>query len=536
MSSWNFAEVYEAIAAEQPDAPALIQGETRRSWAELMDRSSGLAAGLLEAGLSHQSKVAIYTYNCCEYLEGVVATLRAGMVPINTNYRYQAAELAYLWENSDTEAVIFQGTFTEQVDGLRAQLPLVKLYVHVDDGHGSCPDFAVPFESLAGSGASIPSGTVRTPDDLIMLYTGGTTGMPKGVMWRQDDLFARLNGGGFRRWPDEGRVADIVAGVRESGRGQTLLPACPLMHGTGLFSALECFAEAGCVAMLEGRRYDPAELASVIEREGVNTAVIVGDPFARPLLQTLEAEPGRYDLTSLFAIFSSGAMWSEEIKAGLLEHHGTMILIDAFSSSEALGMGNSVSSKGKEANTGTFKLGPEVRVITEDGREVTPGSDEVGVLALGGRNPMGYYKDEEKSAATFRVIDGKRYSVPGDFARVHADGSIQLLGRGSQCINTAGEKVFPEEVEEVLKTHPAVADACVVGVPDERTGERVVASAELWPGKTAEVEELIEHVRANLSHYKAPKQLRIIDSIGRAANGKMDYKRHRDEALTWAQA
>ena len=535
MTNWIYADVLEAIAIEQPDAPAISQGASRRSWKELMDRSRSLGAAFLEAGLGHQSKVALYTYNAPEYLEGVVAALGVGMVPINTNYRYQSTELLYLWENADAEAVIFHGSFSQQVAELRSKLPLVKLWIHVNDGSGTCPDFAVGFESLAQSGSS-PQGFVRTPDDLIMLYTGGTTGMPKGVMWRQDDLFARLNAGGFRRWPESGDLKAITEAVRDSGPGQNLIPACPLMHGTGLFSALECLAEAGHVVLLESRRYDAVEMASSIERESVNTVVIVGDPFARPLLQALQAEPGRFDLSSLNAMLSSGAMWSEEIKSGLLEIHGSMILIDAFSSSEALGMGSSVSAKGKSAHTGSFSLGPEVRVVNDQGQDIEAGSDEIGVLALGGRNPLGYYKDEKKSAATFKIIDGKRYSVPGDFAKVHADGGIQLLGRGSQCINTAGEKVFPEEVEEVLKTHPAVADACVVGIPDERYGERVVASAELHAGQQIEAEALIAHVRANLSHYKAPRQLRIISSIGRSPSGKMDYGRHREEAMVWAQS
>jgi len=307
------------------------------------------------------------------------------------------------------------------------------------------------------------------------------------------------------------------------------------MHGTGLFTALEVLAEGGRLVLLPTRKFLPDELAATIDEQSVNVAVIVGDPFARPLLEVVRAAPERYSLASLVVIMSSGAMWSEEIKQGLLAHHAGMVLVDAFSSSEALGMGSSISTADKAASTGAFSLGPEVRVIDEDGVDVVPGSDTVGVLALGGRNPLGYYKDPAKSDATFRVIDGVRYSVPGDHARVRADGSIQLLGRGSQCINTAGEKVYPEEVEEVLKRHEAVVDACVVGIPDDRTGERIIAAVETVPGAPLPTEEeIIEHVKATLSHYKAPKGVRFVDTIGRAANGKMEYARHKAEAIAWA--
>ena len=353
-------------------------------------------------------------------------------------------------------------------------------------------------------------------------------------MWRQDDLFARLNPAGFRRFDETAGVAGIADAVRNEGPGLALLPACPLMHGTGLFTALEVLAEGGRLVLLPTRKFLPDELAATIDDKGVNVAVIVGDPFARPLLDVVRADPERYTLSSLVIIMSSGAMWSEEIKQGLLAHHGAMMLVDAFSSSEALGMGSSISTADKAASTGEFTLGPEVRVIDEDGVDVTPGSDTVGVLALGGRNPLGYYKDAAKSDATFRMIDGARYSVPGDHARVRVDGSIQLLGRGSQCINTAGEKVYPEEVEEVLKRHPLVVDACVVGIPDDRTGERIIAAVETMPGADLPSEaEIIEHVKAALSHYKAPKGVRFVVTIGRAANGKMEYSRHKAEAIAW---
>jgi len=535
VSDWNYAEVWEAVADAQPDQPAVVQGGRTVSWAEFDGRADGVARWLLELGAAHQDKVALYLTNCVEYLESTFAATKAGLVPVNTNYRYVDDELAYLWDNADAVAVVFHGSFAERAARVRPRVPRVRGWLWVDDASGPCPDWATPYEEAAKA----PTARVRAPwgrggDDLIMLYTGGTTGMPKGVMWRQDDLFARLNSGGFRRYREDKGVEDVARQLAESGPGSSLLPACPLMHGTGGFTAWECLSEGGRVVLLAGRRYDPVELLDTVERERVNGLVIVGDPFARPMLAALDAEPGRWDLSSLVGIISSGAMWSEAIKQGLLTHHPGMLLMDAFSSSEALGMGSSVSSAGSAAKTAEFTLGPEVRVLTPDGRPVEPGSDEIGVLALGGRNPLGYYKDEKKTAATFRVIDGVRYSIPGDHAQVRADGSIHLLGRGSVCINTAGEKVFPEEVEEALKTHDSVHDAVVVGVPHERYGEQIVAAVEPAPGMTIDEEaQLIEHVKSKLAGYKAPRRVRVVDTIGRAPNGKVDYGRHRREATDW---
>ena len=262
----------------------------------------------------------------------------------------------------------------------------------------------------------------------------------------------------------------------------------------------------------------------------------MGDAFAKPILATLDADPGRWDLSSLVAIISSGVMWSEESKQGLLRHHPGMLLIDAFSSSEALGMGNSVSSSEGAAKTARFRLGPDVRVIDTDGTDIEPGSGTVGVLALGGRIPVGYYKDEAKSAATFRVIDGVRYSIPGDYAEIREDGSIHLLGRGSVCINTGGEKVYPEEVEEVVKTVDGVLDAVVVGIPNERFGEEIVAVVQLTPGTpdgAVSPDAVVEHVKGRLASYKAPRRVRFVETIGRSPSGKVDYGRHRSETAEW---
>jgi fatty-acyl-CoA synthase len=295
------------------------------------------------------------------------------------------------------------------------------------------------------------------------------------------------------------------------------------MHGTGGITAFSTLTQGGCVVMLADRHFDPQQLLDTIEQRGVNVIAIVGDAFAKPILAALDADPGRWDLSSLIAIISSGVMWSEESKQGLLGHHPNMILQDAFSSSEALGMGVSVSGGGETAKTARFEAGPNTIVIDDLGeRIIEPGV--VGRLAVGGRQPVGYYKDEEKSERTFLIIEGKRYSCPGDYATIGDDGKVAVLGRGSVCINSGGEKIFPEEVEEAAKTFDGVRDAVVVGVPHERFGEMVVAVAEPTGDDVVE-QELIDHIRGRLAAYKAPRRVIVVDTIGRAPNGKVDYKR-----------
>ncbi len=539
MSAWNFADVWETVAEVLPEAPALVHAGQTVSWGQLDERANALARWLLDGGAVRQDKVGIYLYNCPEYLETVFACLKVGLVPVNTNYRYADEELAYLWENSDAVTVIFHGSFTERLEGIRGRLGGIRSWLWVDDGTSTCPDWAESYEAVrtAPIARRVDAPWGRSPDDLFMLYTGGTTGLPKGVMWRQDDLFVRLNGSGFRRYPEDGTIEQVRELLVQSGPGMALLPACPLMHGTGGFTALECLSEGGRVVTLATRTFDPIELLDTVERESVNGVVIVGDAFARPILGALDDHPDRWDLTGLVGIISSGVMWSEETKQGLLRHHGDLLLIDAFSSSEALGMGSSVSSGNASAKTARFQLGPDVRVIDAAGHDVVAGSAEPGVLALGGRIPLGYYKDEIKTDNTFRIIDGKRYSVPGDYAEVDKDGTIHLLGRGSVCINTGGEKVYPEEVEEVVKTLEGVVDAVAVGIPNERFGEEIVVAIEVGGGADAHSltpERVIEHVKERLAGYKAPRRVRFVESIGRSPSGKVDYNRHRTESAEWA--
>ena len=394
----------------------------------------------------------------------------------------------------------------------------------VSDGSPE-PDWATPYERVAGPGADRVEGPWgRSPDHMLFLYTGGTTGMPKGVMWRQDDLFNVLGGGGnpILGQPPAADIDDFAA--RITGPGARLLPACPLMHGTGQFTTFIVLTGGGSVVCLEDRAFDSARLWQTVQDKGINAVTIVGDAFARPMLQALDDNPGRWDLSSLMLISSSGVMWSHQVKEGILRHLPTVILFDSLGSSEAVGLGASVSAGGSAADTASFQLGPEVKVVTEDGRILAPGSEEIGMVAVPGHIPVGYYKDPEKTARTFRTVEGVRYSIPGDYATVAPDGTIHLLGRGSVVINTGGEKVFPEEVEEVLKQHPSITDAVAVGVPDERFGEVICAVVQAARGATVDADEVIEFVRSKLARYKAPRRLVTVDSIGRSPAGKVDYQ------------
>jgi acyl-CoA synthetase (AMP-forming)/AMP-acid ligase II len=520
---WNFADVFEHIAGLVPEAPALVHAGVRRTWADLDRRAGGVAAHLVDAGLTRGDKVAQYLYNGNEYLESFLACCKAGLAPVNTNYRYVEDELAYLWDNADAAAVVFHGTFADRIEGVRDRVP-VRVWLWVDDGSGACPAWATPYEDAT---TAEPRRHERDGDDLVLVYTGGTTGMPKGVMWRQDDLY---NSYSQAIWKDPVEPdLDAVTARVQRRLGPVVVPACPLMHGTGLFVALQQLCQAGCVVSLAERRLDIVELLDTIEAEHVNVAAIVGDVFSRPMLDQLDGHPGRWDISSLKVLVSSGAMWSAEVKARLLAHQPRLVLIDSFASSEAAGMGQSVARGGTKAETARFTVGPFTRVITDDGHDVVPGSGQVGLVAAGGFQPMGYYKDEAKSAATFRIIDGRRYSVPGDHATVEADGTLTFLGRGSGCINTGGEKVYPEEVEEAMKRHPGVRDVVVVGVPDDRFGEAVVALVE----GEFDAEDLLAHTRGHVAAYKAPKRIVPVESVGRAPNGKVDHKRLRALAVSY---
>ncbi len=540
-TNWNIAEIYAEVAAAIPDRACQIQGDRVITWGQFSARAQALAADLWASGLQRQSKIACYLYNCPEYMETMIAAFTAAMAPVNTNYRYGPEEIFYLFDNADAEAVVFHARFTPTLEQIRHTLTKVRRWYVVSDETGTGPDWAVPYEGVVTRPVNpdlTTSGLFdapRSPDDLLLLYTGGTTGMPKGVMWRQDDLFNVLGAGGSAplQIPPATSTSEVVArALNPDHPSPIMVVACPLMHGTGQFSALIAMTGGGAVISLPSSSFDVREMCEVIEANQATNLVIVGQAFAGPLLEYLDANPRRHDLSCLRVISSSGVMWSHDNKQGLLGHLPQVMLADSFGSSEAVGLGSSISTAAGTQRTASFALGPNNAVFTEDGRRVEPGSSEIGMVAVGGYIPVGYYKDEAKSEATFRTIEGRRWSIPGDFAEVNADGTINLLGRGSVCINTGGEKVFPEEVEEALKTHPSVRDAVVVGLPDDRFGETICAVVEPTdPAQIPDLDILKAHVIAHLAAYKAPRSLVTVDSISRAANGKVDYRRLKDHAL-----
>ena len=541
----HFATIWESLADVIGDADAVVQGPRRLTWAEFDDEAARFAGFLRTHGIGGeastpvhgQAKLGMYLYNSPEYLVAQYGAFKERLVPINVNYRYLDNELAYLIDNADMEVLVYHASLADRVARVKEKAPQVKLWIEVDDEGGQAP---LPGSHAWSAVLSAPPAPriVRSEDDLYMLYTGGTTGMPKGVMYQMGGFC----GGLLLGYPilaqvappaNAAAIAPFVKGFREKigGALPKVIPACPLMHGTGVWLGAFLPAHLGAaVVLLEGRNFDADEFWRAVSDENVTMAVIVGDAFAKPMVRALDAAAARgapFDTSALKLIMSAGVMWSSEMKAELLVH-GDFALADALGSSEA-SMGMTMTTRQMSSETAKFTANETTKVFIEDEhtatlRPVVPGSGEVGMVAAGGNTPMGYYKDEVKSDRTFKTVDGVRYSFPGDMALINADGSMTLLGRGSNCINTAGEKVFPEEVEESVKRHDAVFDCLVIGMPDEKFGERVVAVASVYASAAGvDAAELIAHVKSELAGFKAPKQVLIVDEVKRAPNGKADY-------------
>ncbi len=539
-----YPDIWERIAAEVPERVAIVCGDRRVTYGELDERANRLGNVLAEAGLRAGDKVAIELVNGPEYLETFFAALKLGCVPVNVNYRYVDTELVYLLDNAEARALVFHTDFSATVAAAVGQLarpPAVLLQVDrgrpaetaAEPGTAVVPG-ARDYESTLDGGAPERPRTGHTPsgDDLIFVYTGGTTGMPKAVMWPSRELYLSL-------WQSArpGRTPiDPLVSVRAGKRAVTMLPGSPLMHGTSLFMSMSTLCGGGTVVLVDAPGLVPEAVWDAVARERVGLLAIVGDAFARPLLAALDAHPGRWDLSCVQVIMSSGVMWSPETKRGMLDRLPAAQLIDSLGSTEGI-LSRSVST-GADTTIGRarFAVSATMRVLAEDlttGElsEVEPGSGVVGLLAVVGHVPLGYWKDPDKSARTFRSFEGRRHSIPGDMATVEADGSITLLGRGSACINTGGEKVYPEEVEEIVKSHPAVFDCVCVGVPDERWGEMVVA---LFTVRDSAVEpsaeELDAFCRQRMAGYKRPKRFFAVGSLERSPAGKADHKRLRARA------
>jgi len=535
----HFANVWESIADAMPDYPAVSHGDDTLNWAEYDDRSARLAAAFSAAGLEPDSKIGFYMYNCNEYLETQYATFKMRGVGVNINYRYLDDELWYLLDNSDAEAIVFHSSLGDKVARVIDRLPKLKLLVEVDDGPTATdPSLgeqehvtnSIGYEELMSSQDPMPR-IRRSEDDIYMLYTGGTTGMPKGVMYDVGGITSFFIGGGFPLLgltppTDAALVAPMISEVARTDSQMVSLTCAPLMHGTGLWIGAFIPHLAGAhVATLTNRSLDPHELLATVEKHEVNSITIVGDSFAKPIIRALdEGHPDSraYDTSSLKLMSSSGVMWTTEVKQDLINRIEQITLIDSMGSTEG-SMGTQITAKGVDTDTGRFVQAPNTKVFTDDDREVEPGSDEIGMVAAGGSVPLGYFKDPEKSERTFRVIDGVRYSFPGDYAKVDSDGTLILLGRGSQVINTGGEKVFPEEVEEAVKRVDGINDCLVVGIDDERFGQAVTAVASTVGGGEIDESAVISSVKADLAGYKAPKRVVFVAEVPRASNGKADY-------------
>ena len=523
----NLASAWEAIADEVGDSTAVSVAGRHYSWTDFDDRAARLAGTMLEHGLGPDSKVALYLYNGNEYPEAQYAAFKVRGIPANVNYRYTGDELAYILENSDAEAIFFDHTLADRLEAVRDRCPMLRLAVQV--GGGEVPDWALGYEE-AVSADPMPR-IDRSGSDLWFLYTGGTTGMPKAVMWDHTNLLGSMEAT-FRpfRLPVPSTPAEAAATARsvaDAGKEIRQLCAAPLMHGTSGIPGLATLSHGGMLSTLSSRAFDADELWRIVELDRITMVTMVGDAFGRPMVESLDraSTEGRMpDLSSLRLLLSSGVMFSAATKEAMLDHHGCTI-VDSLGSSEGTGMASQVMSRRRrDTATARFRLGEHTRVLTDEGIDVQPGSGERGQIALGWPLPLGYFKDPAKTEEAFPMVAGRRWSIPGDWATVEADGTITLLGRGSACINTGGEKVFPEEVEEALKELDAVVDCNVVGLEDDRWGQAVTAVVELTAPGAADADELRAGVRERLAGYKVPKRIVLVDRVERSPNGKTDYR------------
>jgi acyl-CoA synthetase (AMP-forming)/AMP-acid ligase II len=552
--AFNLADLVEHAVDAVPERTALICGDRSITYAELEERSNRLAHHLATNGVGERQHVAIYSYNSIEFVETMLAAYKLRAVPINVNFRYVEDELVYLYDNADVVATVFQAEFCPRLAAVRDRLPMLKHFVVVGDGPCDI-DGVVPYDDALASASPERDFGPRDDGDIYILYTGGTTGFPKGVMWRHEDVFRTL-GGGIDFVTGE-RVEDEYALARsgaENPIGHALVLA-PLMHGAAQWTTFGALFRGTSIVLLP--KFDAHDVWAAVEKYRIGGLAITGDAMARPLIEALiegprdsstargegsasdephgggdserseRSEPTRnYDTSSLFSVSSTAAVFSPVMKEQFLELLPNAYISEAVGSSEGGFNGLRLIERGSTQSSGgliNVPPGPDTVVIDDNNRPVERG--QVGRLARGGNVPIGYYKDPVKSAATFIEVDGKRFSVPGDLARFEEDGTITLLGRGSQCINSGGEKIYPEEVEAALKAHPEVYDVLVVGVADERWGQKVSAVVQPRDGAQPTLEDLVEHCRTRIAGYKVPRALHLVDQIPRQPSGKPDYPR-----------
>jgi acyl-CoA synthetase (AMP-forming)/AMP-acid ligase II len=522
----NIADLFELVVDTVPEREALVCGDARYTYASLDQEANRLAHFLADRGVKPGEHVGMYLYNGAEYLIAVLAAFKVRAVPVNVNYRYVEDELAYLLKDANLAALFYQRELGARLAGVRDRVPGIRVLVEVEDASGA-PDAGLGETRWADALASGSPGRdfpPRSGKDIYIIYTGGTTGMPKGVMWRHEDVFYAGLQGGNPGGPPVERGEDLVDIVR-GGMGLTVLPAAPFIHGAAQWASIIGFFGGGKVVVQGGKSFEPRTVARLIRDEKVNTLTLVGDAMARPLAEALEAMGEEGDASSLFVIGSAGAVLSEAVKEQMRKSIPSAMIVDSFGATETGHQGSMMAGTGHGAGSQPlFYMNDTNCVLDEDRKPVVPGSGVIGKLARRGHIPVGYYNDPEKTAATFFEIDGERWVMPGDLATVESDGSIRVFGRGSVCINSGGEKIFPEEVEAALKAHPDVLDAVVVGIPDQRWGQRVAALVQSRPGSSPSLEDLDAHCRTKVAGYKVPRFVRFVDQVMRQPSGKPDYR------------
>jgi acyl-CoA synthetase (AMP-forming)/AMP-acid ligase II len=534
--TWNMADLFESVVDVVGDRVALVVpnaagGRLELTFGQLEDRVNRLAHVLLEAGVAPGDKVGIYGYNGSQWVEAQWAAWKVRAVPVNVNYRYVEGELRYLFDNADMVALVHGAEFSPRIAAVRDDCPTLTTCIAYDDGTGTdisvCE--ALDYEGATAAASPERDFAPRSNDDLYILYTGGTTGMPKGVMWRQEDFFRATIGPILSALSSPIEREEEVAERAAASSPAVGFPIAPLMHGAAQWSCISNGLQGSKMVLSTARRMDPDEVWQIAADEKAMTLNLVGDAQARPLIEHLAEHRDDYDLSALFLVSSGGAILSPAVKARFNEVMPNVIVFDALGASETGYQGSSAGAD--DQGRPRFMFGEHTIVIDDEGNPTTPGDGQVGRLVRRGHIPLGYYKDDKKTAETFPTINGERWVVPGDMAIAEADGTITLLGRGSVSINSGGEKIFPEEVELVLKGHPAVYDAVVVGVPDERWGERVVAVVVTREGADPTVEEIHDFGKEMIAGYKLPKQLCIVEEMVRSPSGKADYRWAKSVAL-----
>jgi fatty-acyl-CoA synthase len=535
----------DAVAAVIGDREFVVQGKRRYTYAQILERSNRLARYLHSRGLGAKTErselaghevgqdlLGIYAYNGPEYVEAMLGSWRARVAPFNVNYRYVKTELQYLLQDSGATALIYHATFAPRVADVKRALPRLRVLIQIaDDSGNDLVHGAVDYESIVRSGSSEPPPVEPSPDDLYVLYTGGTTGMPKGVLWRQHDIFMTSFGGRNMATGELTQSYDEIAKRVQENPGTKIFTLPPLMHGAAQWSVMTALTTGQTVVFSDNpSRFDADEVVQTVEKEKVLAVQVVGDAMARPLADAIERSSA--DLSSMAVVANGGALLTPTAKQRLIDVKPGLIVMDGLGSSET-GIQMSHMSTPGAVSTGKFNAGPDTFVASEELDSILePGHDGMGWLAQRGFVPLGYKGDEAKTAKTFPVIDGVRFSIPGDRARHLADGGIELLGRESQTVNSGGEKIFVEEVETALLSHPAVADVVVSGRPSERWGQEVVAIVALLDGASADAQELIDHASNSIARYKLPKAVVFRPVIERSPAGKADYRWAREQAIS----